>query len=104
MPGRNAHDAYFVAQITIRDRSEYEKYLEACDRVCARFNGEYLAVDSAPQVLEGEWSHERLVIIGFPCAEDLEKWYYSPEYQEILRFRLAGARCDSLLVRGSRGR
>lgn len=92
--------AYFVAQITIHDEREYGKYLAACERVFENFNGEYLAVDTNPQILEGEWLHQRLVIIRFPSAEDLKKWYNSPAYQEILKFRLAGARCDSLLVHG----
>jgi len=92
---------YFVAQIDIHDPASYEKYLATADRVFARFNGEYLAVDRQPQVLEGSWSYERLVIIRFPTEADLKKWYFSPDYQEILKFRLAGARCDSLLVHGT---
>jgi uncharacterized protein (DUF1330 family) len=91
---------YFVAQIAIHDKKEYGKYLDACDRVFEKFNGEYLAVDRDPQVLEGRWDYDRLVIIRFPVEEDLKKWYFSPEYQEILKFRLAGAHCDSLLVKG----
>jgi uncharacterized protein (DUF1330 family) len=93
--------AYFVAQITIHDEREYGKYLAACDRVLQKFNGEYLAVDTAPQVLEGEWSHGRIVLIRFPGEEELKKWYVSTEYQEILKFRLGGARCNSLLVHGT---
>ncbi len=97
---KKSMSAYFVAQIAIHDELEYGKYLAACERVFNKFNGEYLAVDSDPQVLEGKWHHQRLVIIRFPNADDLKKWYDSPESQEILKFRLAGARCDSLLVQG----
>jgi uncharacterized protein (DUF1330 family) len=92
--------AYFVAQIAIHNEQEYGKYLAACESVFTNFNGEYLAVDTAPEILEGEWNHQRLVIIRFPNPDDLIKWYYSPEYQKILKFRLVGARCDSLLVHG----
>jgi uncharacterized protein (DUF1330 family) len=95
--------AYFVAQITIHDEKQYRKYLAACERVFNNFNGEYLAVDTAPDVLEGEWNHQRLVIIRFPNPDDLKKWYHSPEYQGILKFRLTGARCVSLLVHGKSG-
>ena len=92
--------AYFVTQIAIHDEEEYAKYLSACDRVFEKFNGEYLAVDRDPQVLEGRWEYDRMVIIRFPEEKDLKTWYFSPEYQEILKFRLAGAQCDSLLVKG----
>jgi len=92
--------AYFVAHITINDREEYAKYLSACDRICEAYRGEYLAADTAPRLLEGDWRHERIVIIRFPDEETLLKWYHSPEYQEILKYRMSGARCDSLLVHG----
>ena len=91
---------YFIANITIHDPDQYQKYLEGSARVFDMFRGEYLAVDSCPLVLEGDWRHDRLVIIRFPDEMELRRWYYSAEYQELLAFRLAGARCDSLLVRG----
>ena len=91
---------YFVASISIHDADEYGKYLAACDQVFKEFNGEYLALDEAPEILEGSWTHDRMAIICFPCEKDFSKWYSSFKYQEILRHRLAGARCDSLLVHG----
>ena len=91
---------YFVAQITIHDEAEYGKYLQEVDDVFSRFNGKYLAVDSNPTVLEGEWNHGRMVLIEFSDQAAFEEWYTSPEYQNILRHRLNGARCDTVLVRG----
>ena len=92
--------AYFVAQIRIDDPAEYQRYLDACDAVFARFNGEYLAVDPAPTVLEGDWPYTRSVLIRFPSEADLLAWYNSPDYQAIVVHRLAGARCDSILLHG----
>ncbi len=92
--------AYFVAQIRIDDPDEYQRYLDACDGVFARFNGEYLAVDPAPTVLEGAWPYSRSVLIRFPSEADLLAWYNSPDYQQILSYRLAGAECDSILLHG----
>ena len=91
---------YFVAQITINDAEEYGKYLAGVDEVFAKFNGRYLAMDDSPEVLEGSWSHGRMVLIEFPCRSDLLRWYESPEYQGILKHRLKAANCDSLLVNG----
>ncbi len=95
---------YFVAQIQIHDAAEYQEYLDACDDVFARFNGAYLAVDPAPTVLEGSWPYSRAVIVGFPSEVDLLAWYNSPEYQEIVKHRLAGAHCDTIVVHGPVGR
>lgn len=92
---------YFVARIDIHDTDEYEKYLSGVDEVFARFNGKYLAVDPHPECLEGEFSGGRMVLIEFPCREDLLRWYHSPEYQHILRHRLKAAYCDTVIIQGS---
>ena len=92
--------AYFAANIRIHDPQTYEQYLAAVDGVFEKYRGKYLAVDGAPSVLEGDWDYTRFVLIEFPSEKDLRDWYESDDYQDILKFRLKGAQCDSLLVRG----
>ncbi len=89
---------YFIAQIKIIDDRTYAGYLAECDEIFSRFNGRYLAVDSSPEVIEGEWKGGRIVIIEFPERKDFDRWYHSEAYQRILQYRLAGAVCKSVLV------
>ncbi|SET30467.1 Uncharacterized conserved protein, DUF1330 family [Natronincola peptidivorans] len=91
---------YFVAQIQINDNEEYEKYLNSVDEVFSRFNGKYLAVDKSPEILEGNWSYNRIIIIQFQDEKELKHWYESTEYQKILKHRLKAATCDTILVKG----
>lgn len=91
---------YFIANIAIQKETEYEKYLERVDEVFARFEGKYLAVDRSPEVLEGTWEYSRVILIEFPDRAALLRWYQSEAYQEILKFRLRGARCDSIIAEG----
>ena len=93
-------DHYFIAQIKIRDEEEYRKYIEGADEVFSKYNGKYLAVDNHPEIIEGKWDYTRMVIITFNNRSDFESWYYSGEYQEILKYRLGAAICDSVLVEG----
>ena len=90
--------AYFIANIRITDEVEYSKYLENVESVFNKFNGEYLAVDSNPTILEGSWEYSRVVLIRFPDKDSLDKWYYSDEYQAILKYRLSAADCDTIIV------
>jgi uncharacterized protein (DUF1330 family) len=92
--------AYFIANIRIHDQEEYGKYLKDSDGVFAKFGGEYLAVDEAPEVLEGRWAYTKTVLIRFPDKEALRKWYDSDEYRHILRHRLASSECDTIVVQG----
>ncbi len=91
---------YFTAQIQINDFEEYQLYIKDAGRIFEKYNGEYLAVDKNPRVLEGSWNYTRTVLIKFPTKADFDAWYYSEEYQRILKHRLKAADCDTLLVEG----
>jgi uncharacterized protein (DUF1330 family) len=91
---------YFVAQIKINDQVEYEKYLENFDEIFSRFKGEYLAIDESPTLLEGNWGYTKSVLIKFNSRKEFEDWYYSDDYQKILKHRLNAADCDTILLEG----
>ncbi len=89
-----------MANIKINDAKEYQNYLDGAEEVFALFNGTYLAVDSQPEVLEGTWNYNRAVLIRFESRSDLEAWYRSKDYQEILRHRLSASDSDSIVIKG----
>ena len=91
---------YFVAQIKIHNHAEYEKYLYKFDDIFSRYKGEYLAIDESPVLLEGEWDYTKSVLIKFNGKEDFEDWYYSDDYQKILKHRLNASKCDTILLEG----
>ena len=92
---------YFVANITINDKKEYQKYVDKVDEVFSKFNGKYLAIDDNPIILEGNWNYSRAVIIEFPDKSDFDDWYYSKDYQEIIKFRLNASDSDTILIKES---
>ncbi len=89
---------YFMANILISNDQNYQLYLDLSEEIFARYNGTYLAVDNMPEVLEGEWSYSRAVLIRFDTKEDFDAWYRSDDYQEILQYRLSASKCDSILI------
>lgn len=91
---------YFIAQIKINDDIEYQKYIDKAGEIFKRYKGEYLAVDNDPIVLEGDWNYTRTVMIRFKSKTDFYDWYYSADYQKILKYRLNAADCDTILVKG----
>ena len=90
--------AYFVARITIKDRETYAAYEKRFMAVFRQFDGELLAVEDSPRVLEGQWSGTRTVLLRFPDETALRRWYDSPAYQEIARLRHAGADADIAIL------
>lgn len=91
---------YLVANIKINDEDEYQKYVDNVDEVFSKYKGKYLAVDNSPKLIEGKWKYTRAVIIEFKTESDFNNWYNSKDYQEILKHRLNGADCDTILIKG----
>ena len=91
---------YFVAQIKINENDEYEKYLENFDEIFSKYKGKYLAIDESPSILEGTWDYTKYVLVKLNTRDEFESWYYSDDYQEILKYRLRAAKCDSILLKG----
>jgi uncharacterized protein (DUF1330 family) len=91
---------YFVALITIHEPERYAEYLDGFDAIFSRYQGEVLAVEDEPVVLEGEWPAARTVIIRFPSDEELLRWYRSPEYQRLAELRRTAADGQIALIRG----
>lgn len=90
---------YFIAQIKIKDNKEYQKYIDKAEEIFEKFNGEYIAVDNNPTILEGSWNYTRTVLIKFKSHLDFNEWYNSTEYQKVLKHRLQAANCDTILIK-----
>ncbi|MBI3523974.1 MAG: DUF1330 domain-containing protein [Betaproteobacteria bacterium] len=91
---------YIINNMSIHNRAEYDTYLRAFMEVFRKFNGRVLAAVDAPVPVEGEWPHDRTVLLSFPSREDANRWYQSPEYQEIARHRLNGTHSNVVILEG----
>jgi len=94
---------YAIAQLKIHDREAYGRYQARFMDVFTQFNGRLLAADEAPQVMEGEWERDKVVMMSFPDEPSFRAWADSPAYKEIARDRVAGASAIVLLVQGIPG-
>ncbi len=89
---------YFIAQITIHNPQKYKLYEEQFDTIFHNYNGKVIAVDDNPTILEGEWRHKRMVVIHFQDEEEAKRWYYSPEYQKVVKYRWEASQADVVLI------
>ena len=91
---------YAIAQLRFTDRAAYDRYQARFMEVFRRHPGTLLAADERPEVIEGEWDREKVVLMSFPDDAAFRGWAQSPEYQNISKDRLAGADTLVLLVEG----
>ncbi|MES2898913.1 MAG: DUF1330 domain-containing protein [Pseudomonadota bacterium] len=91
---------YTIAQLTFHDLKAYRRYERAFPAIFTRFNGKLLAADEAPQVLEGQWTGDKVVVLAFPDEAEAKRFHDDPEYLAIAKDRHAGADATILRVRG----
>jgi uncharacterized protein (DUF1330 family) len=91
---------YAIAQLRFTDRAAYDRYQARFMEVFGHFDGRLLAADERPQLIEGEWDREKVVLMSFPDEAEFRRWSESAQYQEISKDREAGSDSVVLLVKG----
>jgi uncharacterized protein (DUF1330 family) len=91
---------YAVAQLRFIDRAAYDRYQARFMDVFRRHRGTLLAADESPEVIEGHWDRDKVVLMSFPDEAAFRLWSESPEYQEISKDRRVGADTVVLLAKG----
>ena len=64
------------------------------------FKGSLRAADACPQVVEGTWDREKVILMSFPDEHSFHEWAQSPPYQEISIDRKSGSEGVVLLAKG----
>jgi uncharacterized protein (DUF1330 family) len=94
---------YAIAALKFTDRDAYNRYQAAFMEVFRRYSGTLLAADETPQVIEGDWDREKVVLMSFPNEAAFREWAESPDYQRISGDRRAGADTVVVLVQAIPG-
>lgn len=59
-----------------------------------------LAVDTKPQVLEGDWHGHQTVVLEFDSVDAARAWYESEAYQNAAKLRQAAAETNAVILSG----
>ena len=86
--------AHVIASVTVKDPVRYEDYRRAVLPTIEKYGGKFVARGGRVDVLEGEWRHNRLVIVEFPSVARARQWWESEEYAGPKALRQATAESD----------
>jgi uncharacterized protein (DUF1330 family) len=92
--------AYFVVELEITDMDAMQPYRSAVGATIEQYGGRFLTRGGATELIEGGPEPKRIVILEFADAATINRWYNSPEYQEILPNRLANSSGRAFIVEG----
>ena len=92
--------AYVIVDIDVKDPVGYEEYKKLAPPSISANGGKYLARGGRTEVLEGDWSPSRLVILEFASTEQARKWLTSLEYREARALRHKTATTNMVVIEG----
>lgn len=92
--------ALLIVDIEVTDAVLYEDYKRLASAAIAAHGGRYLVRGGRSEVLDGDWTPRRLVVLEFESVERAKAWRDSPEYAEAKRVRERCARVNMVVVEG----
>lgn len=92
--------AYIIANVDVTDPQQYEQYKVLSSRAIAAHGAEVCIRGGAVEVLEGDWSPTRIVLLKFPDMASAHSFYDSAEYLLARQARAGAATMRMIAVQG----
>ena len=89
---------YVILTEAIKDPEGMKAYAQAAGS--AMGGAKILAVDTAPNVIEGDWHGDQTIVLEFESVAAARGWYESEAYQKAAKLRQAAADCNAVIVAG----
>ncbi|MBI2211161.1 MAG: DUF1330 domain-containing protein [Deltaproteobacteria bacterium] len=93
--------AYVITEIDVADPTGYEEYKKMGPPTVAAYGGKFIARGGRTEVLEGDWSPKRIVVLEFESLERAKEWWSSKEYGPAKQVRQKTAVTNMIVVEGA---
>ncbi len=95
MPG-----AYIIANVRVTNPEQYEEYKKFSSAAFQANGVEVLARGGKVEVLEGDWTPDRMVLLKFPSIDAARAFYDSSEYKVARQAREGAAVMRMVILEG----
>ena len=93
--------AYIIANVNVTNPAQYEEY-KRLSSIAMQAHGAEVCVRGGPiEVLEGDWTPSRLVLLKFPSMQQARDFNQSAEYSQARQARQGAAVMRMVLVEGA---
>ncbi len=92
--------AYVIASVNVTDAEKYQNYMALSPTAVAAAGGKFIVRGGNPEILEGDWSRPRVVIIEYPTREAAKAFYDSALYVAARAERADAAEFSMIVVDG----
>ena len=92
--------AYVIVDVAVHDPDAYERYKGMSLAAVTAFGGRFIVRGGKAEVLEGEWTPQRVVVVEFDTVEQAKSWWSSDEYAPAKALRQSASTGKIILVEG----
>lgn len=91
---------YLVLDLSITNLDPFLEYAEQIPGFIEKHGGRYLVQGVIPEVMEGSWKPDRLVILEFPSEGKAKEFLSDPDAQELFALRKSSTNSKLILAKG----
>ncbi|MBT9501243.1 MAG: DUF1330 domain-containing protein [Burkholderiaceae bacterium] len=92
--------AYILANVQVTNPEQYEEYKKLSSAAMQAYGAEVCVRGGKVELLEGDWTPERVVLLKFPSLEAARTFNDSPEYGKARAARQGAAIMRMVLIEG----
>ena len=92
---------YVIADVDVHDGEAYDEYRKLVAPTIEKYGGRYAVRGGAHEVVEGDWTPHRVIVLEFESVARAKEWYNSEEYASALAIRLKAATSSLIIVEGT---
>lgn len=91
---------YVIAYVEVTNPAQYEEYKKWSSAAMEAHGAEVCVRGGQVQVLEGDWSPSRVIVLKFPTFERAKAFYDTEEYRKARDARAGAAVMRMIAVEG----
>jgi uncharacterized protein (DUF1330 family) len=92
--------AYIIANVTVNNQDQYQEYKRLSSIAMKTYRAEVCTRGGKVEVLEGDWTPDRVVVLKFPGMDEARSFYHSAEYGAAIQARKDISTMRMVLVEG----
>ena len=92
--------AYIIANVTVTNPEQYSEYRKLSTIAAQTYGAEFCVRGGAVEVLEGDWTPDRVVVLKFPSLAQARAYYHSVEYNAAIAARQGASVMRMVVVEG----
>ena len=91
---------YLILDFSINDFSSFKEYIDKIPEFIKKHGGRYIVQGSEPELMEGDWHPERVVVLEFPSTTKAKEFLGDPEAQSLFAVRHKATTSKLILAEG----